>query len=51
MTSYVENETEVSFPFDAQEILGKIMEAVLQMENCPYETKVNLLITDNAGIR
>lgn len=51
MTSYVENETEVSFPFDVQGILDKIMEAVLQMENCPYEATVNLLITDNAGIR
>lgn len=51
MTSYVENETEVNFPFDVQEILNRIMDAVTQMENCPYETAVNLLITDNAGIR
>lgn len=51
MTSYVENETKVDFPFDVQDILNKIMEAVTQMENCPYETTVNLLITDNAGIR
>lgn len=51
MTSYVENETGVTFPFDVQEILDKIIEAVLEMENCPYETTVNLLLTDNAGIR
>lgn len=51
MTSYVENETKVDFSFDVQDILNKIMEAVTQMENCPYETTVNLLITDNAGIR
>lgn len=51
MTSYVENETKVDFYFDVQDILNKIMEAVTQMENCPYETTVNLLITDNAGIR
>lgn len=51
MTSYVENETEVSFPFDTQEILERIMEAVTEMENCPYETTVNLLLTDNEGIR
>ncbi|MBD5516231.1 MAG: rRNA maturation RNase YbeY [Lachnospiraceae bacterium] len=51
MTSYVENETKVDFSFDVQEILNKIMEAVTQMENCPYETTVNLLITDNEGIR
>lgn len=51
MTSYVENETDVIFPFDIQEILDNIMDAVTQMENCPYETTVNLLVTDNAGIR
>ncbi len=51
MTSYVENETGVEFPFAVQEILDKIMETVLEMENCPYEATVNLLITDNEGIR
>ncbi len=51
MTSYVENETEVQMPFDIQEILDKIMDAVMDMENCPYETTVNLLLTDNEGIR
>lgn len=51
MTSYVENETEVIFPFDCKELLDKIMEQVMETENCPYETCVNLLITDNAGIR
>lgn len=51
MTSYVENETEVEFAFDIHEILDKIMDAVMEMENCPYETTVNLLLTDNEGIR
>ena len=51
MTSFVENETETGLPFDIQEILNSIMEAVMEMENCPYETTVNLLLTDNAGIR
>lgn len=51
MTSFVENETETGLPFDIQEVLNSIMEAVMEMENCPYETTVNLLLTDNAGIR
>lgn len=51
MTSFVENETEVTFSFDIQEILHKIMEAVMEMERCPYETSVSLLLTDNEGIR
>lgn len=51
MTSYVENETEFRMPFDIKEILGQIMDTVMEMEGCPYETTVNLLLTDNAGIR
>ena len=51
MTSYVENETEVKLSFDIQEILDKIMDVVMEMEDCPYETTVNLLLTDNSGIR
>ena len=51
MTSYVENESGVTFPFDLKELLDKIMETVMEMENCPYETTVNLLLTDNEGIR
>ena len=51
MTSYVENETEMTFPFDCREILESVMEEVLTSENCPYEAQVNLLITDNDGIQ
>ena len=51
MTSYVENETEARLPFDMREVLDLIMDAVMEMEHCPYETTVSLLITDNAGIR
>ena len=51
MTSYVENETEIELPFDMKDILDKIMDAGMEMEKCPYETSVNLLLTDNEGIR
>lgn len=51
MTSYVENETEVGMPFDMKVILDQIMDMVMEMEGCPYETTVSLLLTDNAGIR
>ena len=51
MTSYVDNETEIDFSFDMQNILERIMGAVMDMEHCPYETTVNLLLTDNTGIR
>lgn len=51
MTSYVENETSVEFDFDTKEILDKVMGQVLSTEDCPYEAQVNLLITDEEGIR
>ncbi|MDE6405886.1 MAG: rRNA maturation RNase YbeY [Lachnospiraceae bacterium] len=51
MTSYVEHETALSFSFDEKSLLDLVEEAVLDSENCPYETTVNLLLTDGAGIR
>lgn len=51
MTSYVENETDREFPFDLKEILEKVAEQVLEMEDCPYEASVNLLITTPEQIR
>lgn len=50
MTFYVENETEVTFHFDVEEIVELVAEAVLDAEECPYETQVNVLLTDNEGI-
>lgn len=51
MTFYVENETDVQFPFDVEELVALVANAVLDAENCPYESEVNVLITDNEGIR
>lgn len=50
MTFYVENETEVTFPFDVEEIVRMVSEKVLDIEACPYETQINVLLTDNEGI-
>ena len=51
MTFYVENETDVRFPFDAEKLVEEVATAVLDAEECPYESEVNVLITDNEGIR
>ena len=51
MTSYVENETEKQFDFDIKELADSVIEAVLDKEGCPYEAQINLLLTDNEGIR
>lgn len=53
MTFYVESDEAVdtSFPFDREETVRRVAETVLDMEACPYECQVNVLLTDNAGIR
>ena len=51
MTLYAENETEVVFPFSVEDTATLVAEAVLDAEGCPYEVTLNLLLTDNEGIR
>lgn len=51
MTSFVENESGVTFSFDVETLVEEIQNQVLDMEQCPYEAQINLLITDNEGIR
>lgn len=34
-----------------EETARQLIEGVLDMEECPYETQVNVLLTDNEGIR
>lgn len=51
MTFYVENETEREFPFDVQALTEQVANAVLDSEGCPWEVQVNVLLTDNGGIR
>ena len=51
MTFYVENEVNHTFDFDMEEIARMVAKDVLQSEACPFETEINLLLTDNEGIR
>ena len=51
MTFCVENETGDSFLFSIEDTGRLVAEAVLESENCPYEVSVNLVLTDNEGIR
>ena len=55
MTFYVENETEETFAegaaaFSVEDTVEKVANAVLDMEGCPYEVQLNVLLTDNDGI-
>ena len=53
MTFYVEYDegVEDDFPFESEDIVRQVAEAVLASEGCPYEVCVNVLVTDNEGIR
>lgn len=51
MTCNIETEVENKLDFPYEELFEQIVETVLDEEQCPYETSVNLLITDNASIQ
>lgn len=51
MTFYIENETDETLPFPVEETVKSVCEAALKEEGCPYETQVNVVLTNNEGIR
>ena len=55
MTIEITWETEKKLSFgtesDAEAVLKRVVEAALDAENCPYECEVEILLTDNEGIR
>ncbi len=51
MTFYVEKEVEDQFDFSLEQVIKKVCEKVLALENCPYEAEVNVLLTNEDGIR
>lgn len=51
MHYFLENETDCIFEFDTLQIIQMIVDEVLDMEGCEYEAQVNVILTDNEGIR
>lgn len=51
MAVLIENEKEYNFPFDYELIAGQVIQKVLELEKCPYEAEVNLILTDSDEIR
>lgn len=51
MTILIENEYEGEISVDCGRYANLVAEKVLDMENCPYETQVNLVLTDNEEIQ
>ena len=50
MTCNLDCEVDIKWDFDHTQLYERSVEAVLDAENCPYETCVSLLVTDDAGI-
>ncbi|MCI8661263.1 MAG: rRNA maturation RNase YbeY [Lachnospiraceae bacterium] len=51
MTIHIEYETERKLDLACEAIVQDVVLAVLDFEQCPYEAEVNVLFTDNEGIR
>lgn len=50
MSLNIEKEYKLSFDFPMEEIAKKVMDAVVESENCPYECSVNLLLVNDKEI-
>lgn len=51
MTLQIENETDIQPDFDYEKQAEFIINFTLDYLECPYETEINLTLTDNDGIR
>ena len=51
MTIQIDYETERELGIDYEALVKKVAEHVLDMEECPYEAQVNLVLTDNEEIK
>lgn len=50
MTFHFEYETNQKLDFDYEALIEKVIVAVLDYEECPYEAEVNIILTDNEEI-
>jgi len=50
MTINIDKETEVTFNFNEEKYVEKVILAAMDYVDCPYEAEVNVLFTNNEGI-
>lgn len=51
MTIHFDYEAKDQLTFDYESLLKKVVEACLDYEDCPYETEISILLTDNVEIQ
>ena len=50
MTLQIDYETDREIGIEYEELAEKVVQKVLEMEGCPYDAQVNLVLTDNEEI-
>ena len=51
MTLQIDYETDREIGIEYEELAKKVVQKVLDMEGCPYDARVNLVLTDNEEIQ
>ncbi|MDF2610492.1 MAG: rRNA maturation RNase YbeY [Lachnospiraceae bacterium] len=51
MTLNIEYETEINLNLNYKEIITKVVDMSLDLEQCPYEVELNVILTDNQEIQ
>lgn len=51
MTFYTESEVEDTLDFDWEEVFKQVAAKALEYVECPYESQISLLLTNNEGIQ
>lgn len=51
MSLNLEYETNKKLDIDYEAIINQVVEKSLDVENCPYEVELNVILTDNEGIK
>lgn len=51
MSIFIEKETDLELDFNYEEIIEKVIEYAISYVDCPYEAEVNVVLSDNEGIR
>ncbi|SFA71106.1 probable rRNA maturation factor [Acetitomaculum ruminis DSM 5522] len=51
MSLSIEKEVDLDLEIDYEDIAKLVIEKALDYENCPYESEINLILTDDEGIR
>jgi probable rRNA maturation factor len=51
MSLNLEYETNKKLEVDYESIINEVVEKSLDLENCPYEVELNVILTDNEGIK